>query len=114
MRRIVSLGIFASAFSMMAFGASMSGSLLDEACYSQQKQATQCEAKMSTTSFALLASGKVYKLDTAGNEKASAALKARADRSADPAHPSAPSTIVATVTGNVSGDTIQVESINIQ
>ncbi|MBS1854400.1 MAG: hypothetical protein JST11_03465 [Acidobacteria bacterium] len=114
MRRIISLGIFASLSSVLALAATVSGTLLDESCYAQQKKTAACPAKMSTTSFALVSAGQVFKLDLAGNEKASAALKARADRSTDPTHPSNSGAVTATVSGTISGDTIQVESISVQ
>ena len=58
--------------------------------------------------------GFVLKLDSAGNAKASDALKNRADRSANPNKP-ATGAVSAKVTGNKDGDdTIKVESIDVQ
>ena len=114
MKKFIATGILASAFSMMALAADMSGSLLDETCYNSQKQAATCQATASTTAFALMSSGKVYKLDSTGNEKAATAMKARADRSKDPDQPAKVTAVAATVSGTVTGDTIQVDSISVQ
>jgi hypothetical protein len=51
------------------------------------------------------------KLDAAGNTKAADALKSSADRSANP---DKKRPVTAKVTGSLSGDTIQVESIDVQ
>jgi hypothetical protein len=54
----------------------------------------------------------MYKLDDAGNVKAAEALKNRADRT-DPNAP--PSTMVsARITGTLNGDTVKVETIDVQ
>ncbi len=103
------------ALSTVAFAADFSGKLIDAACNDQKQQtkASSCDANSATTSFALDVNGKVYKLDTSGNSKASAALKDRADRSADPAK-----TLTATYSAKVSGTekdgTIAVENITVQ
>ena len=114
MKKFFGTALLAGAFSMLAMGADMSGNLLDASCYSKEMKSANCNPTAATTSFVLMSSGKVYKLDTAGNEKAVTAMKTRADRSKDPTHPSTTAAITATVTGTVSGDTIQVESINVQ
>ena len=57
-------------------------------------------------SFAILADGKVYKLDSASNEKAQAAMKNgsfKADHDGD---------MHATVSGSLQGDTVKVDSIS--
>jgi len=60
-----------------------------------------------------MANGKTYKLDSEGNTKAAAAIKSRADRSADPTKAMSAS-YTAKVTGTDNDGTISVESIDIQ
>jgi hypothetical protein len=100
------------AFSMWAVAANYSGKLLDASCYDQQKKAESCGATNNTTAFALDVSGTVYKLDTAGNAKASDAIKNRADRT-DPTKPQ-PTEIMAKVDGTEKGGLISVDSIAVQ
>jgi len=114
MRKLIAMSIFASAFSILAIAADMSGSLLDETCYNSHKQAATCQATASTTTFAFMSSGKVYKLDSTGNEKAATAMKSRADRSKEPGQPTKDNAVAATVSGAVTGDTIQVDTISVQ
>jgi hypothetical protein len=99
-------------FSMAAFAESYSGRLLDASCYSQQKKASACDATSTTSSFAIDASGTVYKLDSAGNTKASAALKNRADR-VDPSKAQSKE-VMAKVDGTEKGGTITVTTIDVQ
>jgi len=112
MRRILSLGALLGVFSMLALAESYSGKLLDASCYDQQKKSSGCDATSSTTAFAIEASGSVYKLDRAGNTKASAALKNRADRS-DPTKQQSKE-VMAKVEGSEKGGTITVESVDVQ
>jgi hypothetical protein len=114
MKKFFGATLLAGAFSILAMGADVSGNLLDASCYSKEMKSANCSATASTTSFVLMSSGKVYKLDTAGNEKAVTAMKTRADRSKDPASPATAAAVTATVTGTVTGDTIQVENISVQ
>ena len=113
MSRIASLLVFSTVFSMLALAGSWSGKLLDANCYDQQKQASACSATSETTAFALDAAGKIYKLDAAGNSKASEALKNRADRATDPAKPQSKE-VMAQVTGTEQDGTIAVESIEVR
>lgn len=120
MRKILTLLAFSTIFSTFALAADWSGALLDASCYDQQNQqlkdmqkaADACAATGQTTAFALHASGKVYKFDTAGNTKAAAAVKNRADRT-NPAIPQSPM-ITAKVEGTESGESIKVETIEVQ
>ncbi len=100
-------------FAAFAFADSWSGKLIDHSCYEKQQSATGCDATGATKSFALEVSGKVYKLDAAGNQKASTALKSRADRAADPSKPQS-SEIMAKVDGTERGGTITAENIEVQ
>ena len=113
MRRVLSLVAFSSVFSMLALAESWSGTLLDATCYDQQKKVAACDPTSATAAFALEASGTVYKLDAAGNSKASEALKNRADRAADPAKPQSKQ-VMAKVDGTQKGGIIAVESIDVQ
>ena len=133
MRNTLALAVFASAFSAVGFAADWTGTLLDSACHDRQQQPAQqqptqqqpapqanqsksdasCMATGQTTSFAVNVAGKVYKLDAAGNTKAAAALKSRADRTAPGKQPSS-SDITAKVVGTESGGTIKVDTIEVQ
>ncbi len=113
MRNVLSLLALSSVFSMLALADSWSGKLLDATCYDQQKKVAACDPTDTTTAFALEASGTVYKLDAAGNSKASAALKNRADRAADPAKPPSKQ-VMARVNGTEKSGIIAVESIEVQ
>ena len=112
MRRSLSLVAASAVFSMFAFAESYSGKLLDAACYDQQKKASACDATSNSTAFAIEVSGTVYKLDRAGNSKASAALKNRADRT-DPSKQQSKE-VMAKVDGSEKSGTITVENIDVQ
>ena len=113
MRRVLSLLAFSAVFSMLALADSWTGKLLDASCYDQQKKVAACDPTGTTTTFAVEASGTVYKLDAGGNAKASAAFKSRADRAADPSKPESKQ-VMAKVGGTEKGGTIAVESIDLQ
>lgn len=104
-----------AALSTASFAADFSGKLIDAACNDQKDQtkATSCDATTATTAFAIDVKGKMYKLDSAGNTKAAAAIKSRADRSADPAQ-ALSATYNAKVSGTEKEGTIAVDSIDIQ
>jgi len=97
----------------LAFAESWSGQLIDSGCYDKQQSATGCDATGATKSFALNVSGKVYKLDASGNQKATAALKNRADRAADPSKPQS-TEIMAKVDGTEHDGTIAAQTIDVQ
>jgi hypothetical protein len=108
---LCALGAFCS---VLSFAENWTGRLIDASCYDQQKNATACDPTASTTMFALHASGKVYKLDDAGNAKAVEAIRNRADRSKDPTKPASPE-INAKVKGSKgTDDTIKVEAIEVE
>ena len=113
MRRVLFVLTFSAVFSMLALAESWSGKLLDATCYDQQKKVAACNATSATTTFALDASGTVYKLDADGNSKAMDALKNRADRAADPSKP-ASTRVMAKVEGTEKAGIISVDSISIQ
>lgn len=114
MRRILTFCGCVTVFSVLAFGETLTGRLVDATCFDQQKSATTCDPTGTTGAFALIVSGKAYKLDDTGNTKAADALKNRADRSTDPTK-SATAQIMAKVTGTKDGDSVlKVEAIEVQ
>ena len=68
----------------MAHAETWRGRLIDATCMdqqqSQQTPAQACNPTATTTAFAINVSGKVYRLDDAGNAKAAEALRNRANR----------------------------------
>jgi hypothetical protein len=113
MRKVLFLLTISAVFSMVALAENWSGRLLDSGCYDQQKKVDSCDATSQTTAFALDVSGKVYKLDAAGNAKATSALRSRADRSADPTKAQAKQ-VMAKVEGTEKTGIIAVETIDVQ
>jgi hypothetical protein len=114
MKKLLTLFSVATAFTGLALAADWSGKLLDAGCYDREKGAKPCDATATTSTFVIDVAGKVYRLDDAGNTKAVAALKGRADRSKDPKQPAAGGSIMAKVTGTAEGQTIKVDSIEVQ
>jgi hypothetical protein len=120
MRRILTLVAFAVVSSTLALAADWSGSLIDSSCYDKQHQqlkdvqkaADACAATSQTSSFGLLASGKVHKFDASGNSQAMTALKSRADRS-EPGKAQS-GAITAKVTGTETADSIKVDFVEVQ
>ncbi len=113
MKKFITLIGLATVFSMLALAGSWSGKLLDAACYDQNKKSAECAATATTTVFAIEATDKVFKLDDTGNSKAAAALKNRADRSADPSKPQSKE-VMAQVTGDEKNGVITVETIEVR
>jgi hypothetical protein len=111
MRRILTFCACATLFGTLAFGETLTGRLIDASCYDQQKSAATCDPTGSTAIFGILVSGKAYKLDDEGGKIADA-LKNRADRSSDPNKTS--TQIMAKVTGDKDGNTIKVETVEVQ
>jgi hypothetical protein len=107
-----------------AYADSWTGKLLDASCYDRMKDQSKPEAKLDesscvatsqSTAFVLSSSGKVYRLDAAGNTRAAAAMKNNAERSA-PAQPGATLTkdVMARIEGNETAGTITVTTIDLQ
>ena len=113
MVRILTLCAITVAFGTLALAETFSGRLVDATCYEQQKGATACQPTSSTTSFALLTSSQVLRLDDTGNSKAAEAIKDRADRSANSTE-TQNTEVMAKVTGTKSGDVINVEKIEVK
>ena len=119
MRKVLTVLAFTAVSSTLALAADWSGTLVDSSCYERQNQQLKdvqkavdaCAATSQTTTFGIHASGKVHKLDAGGNSKATTALKNRADRSAGKP---TPGPISAKVMGTESGDSIKVDSVEVQ
>ena len=101
--------------SVLCLAETWSGKVVDAACKDQAatpapaaqsgQAANACEPTASTVSFGIeLSDGKVLKLDGAGNTKALEAMKSNTGKSS----------LQATVTGSLDGQTVKVESIDIK
>jgi hypothetical protein len=112
MRKVFTIATTAAIFATLALAENLTGNLLDTSCLDQKKDVGVCQANGTTTTFALQVSGKTYRLDDTGNQKAMVALKDRADRSTDPTSAAAP--VNAKVTGIRDGDVLKVDSIEVQ
>jgi hypothetical protein len=113
MRKTCYLLTLSMVLSTLVLAESFAGKLIDSACYEKQQSATGCDASGATKAFAIDVAGKVYKLDTAGNQKAATALKNRADKAAEPGKPQA-AEIMAKVEGTDNGGTITTQSVEVQ
>jgi hypothetical protein len=103
--------------SVLCLAETWSGKVVDAACKDQAASpaaqsaqpggpvANACEPTASTVAFGIeLSDGKVLKLDGAGNTKALEAMKSNTGKSS----------LQATVTGSLDGQTVKVESIDIR
>ena len=111
MRRLVTIIGFVAVFAALALAENFSGKLMDASCDPQKAEA--CQPSAATTAFAIEHGGKLYKLDEAGNAKAVEAFKNRADRAADP-NANGKAAVMAKITGTAEGDTIKVQTLEIQ
>ena len=113
MKSITKLGIVLCMAGVAAHAETWAGKLIDAACFQNDtnkplkldKLEKECAPSAATTTFAVIADGKVFKLDSSGNSKVAAdvyggAIKADHDRDVN-----------VTVKGSLQGDTIRVESI---
>ncbi len=123
MRKATLVFLLAIAASSMAFADSWTGKLLDASCYDrshdskQSPSAESCTATSQSSAFVLESQGKVFRLDAAGNTRAAAAIRSRADRTAPgQATPgqSALRDVMAKVDGNEAAGTITVTAIDVQ
>lgn len=112
MRSFLRIAALVGVFAALACAETWNGKLLDASC-DQQKSAS-CDPTSTTVTFALNVSGKIYKLDDAGNAKAVEAMKARDQSAKGPAEPNASTAITAKVTGALEGDIVKVEAIQVQ
>lgn len=114
MQRTLTLIGLATIWTALAFGETFSGQLVDASCTaSKQQDQAACAPTSSTTVFAVNSGGKIYKLDNSGNSKAVDALKNRADRSTNPnSMQTAP--VIVKITGTADGDTLKVDTLEVQ
>ncbi len=94
-------------FSALALADTWSGALVDVMCKDKDlpSHTTKCALGCAKSGYGLvLADGKFVKFDESGNAKALAALKATSKEK----------DLKAKVTGTLDGDTVQVESIELQ
>ena len=106
LRMITMAGVVLFA-STLAFAETFTGVLVDTSC--------TCAPTTSTSSFAIQVSGKMLKLDAAGNKKAEEAMKNNTNSANRSATPNAnENQVMAKVEGQLSGDEIKVSSIQIQ
>ena len=104
MKRVAGLLVL---FSSLGFAETWNGTLVDVMCKNQDlaSHTTQCAVRCSKSGYGLvLADGKFVKFDEPGNAKALAALTARSKEK----------DLKAKVTGALDGDTVQVESVELQ
>src|SRR6266436_5202509 len=107
MKRILMLSAAVSLLSIGAFAESWSGTLVDVMCKGKDLagHTTKCAVGCAKSGYGLvLADGKFMKFDEAGNAKALAALKATSKEK----------DLKAKVTGTLDGETVQVQSVEIQ
>jgi len=103
MKRVAFLMLFSS----LAFAETWNGTLVDVMCKNKDlaNHTTQCAIGCAKSGYGLvLADGKFLKFDENGNAKALAVLKAT-NKEKD---------LKATVTGTLDGETVQVESVELQ
>jgi hypothetical protein len=113
MRRLLTIATSVAFFAALGLAETWTGQLFDATCMAEQKSMQACIPTSSTTAFLVVVSGKAYKLDDAGNTKAMEALKNRADRTA-PNAPATSSAVAAKITGTAEGNTINVDTIQVQ
>lgn len=113
MGRLLTLCGLTAAFATLALAETWSGRLVDATCYEQEKGAAACNPTSTTTSFALLTSNQILRLDDNGNAKAAQEIRSRAERSADPNQMQV-SAHTAKITGTKTGDVLNVEKIEVK
>lgn len=107
MRRVLGIGAGAMFLCAAAFAETWSGTVVDTMCKAKDPatHTRQCALGCAKGGFGLVTTdGKFVKFDEAGNAKTVAALKAS----------SKDKDLQAKVTGSLEGDTIKVESIQLQ
>ena len=120
MQSFIKTGIAFCFAAALSYGANWNAKLLDSSCADKSAQSSQttdkktreklsqtCAATASTTDFAIMTSdGKIYKLDSSGNSKAASAFKSGAFK------PDKDGDIHVSVSGNLQGNTVSVDSIS--
>jgi hypothetical protein len=104
--KAVTLGAVLVLVSGLSLAETFTGKLVDAACASKgqsSNQAAQCTPTAATKSFGVeLSDGRVLKLDASGNSKAAEAMK------------SGKAGGQVTISGQLEGQTVKVDSINLQ
>jgi len=113
MRKLMTICALLGAFAALGLAETWSGTLLDATCYDKDKSVDACAAKPGSTAFALESSGTVYKLDGATNARVVEAMKSRADRANNPDATTA-TPVMAKITGEMKGDQIHAETVELQ
>ena len=106
MQTMKSVALFAI-FASLAFAETWSGTLVDVMCKNQDlaSHTSKCAIRCAKSGYGLvLADGKFVKFDEAGNTKALAALKATSKEK----------DLKAKVTGTLDGETVQVETVELE
>jgi hypothetical protein len=112
MRKLLTLMALVVFGSTLALAATFTGRLVDASCAQAQKGAA-CTPTASTSSFALESSGKMYKLDSAGNQKAADAMKSTTNSANRAQNEKATAEVTATINGTLSGEELKVDSIQV-
>lgn|SRR6185312_7815470 len=119
MKTITTLGVVLCMAGVASYAKDLDGKLIDASCYqtwstsaaSGQKPVKldkidkDCAPTSSTAAFAVLADGKIYKLDTAGNTLVAEDRqkgRIKADKDGD---------VHISVSGKLEGDTVRVEKV---
>jgi hypothetical protein len=113
MKTIAKLGVVLCIAAALGYAEDWNGKLIDATCHDRSLQPGQeskgppesCAATQTTTSFAIqTADGKVYKLDSSGNAKASTFMQGHRDAKE----------VNVTVKGAMDGQMVKVESIDLK
>ena len=117
MNKFAHLGLALCFLSVAAYAETFAGKLVDASCIDKEhagqpaakvkdKAAEACAPTGASTSFAIrTAAGKVYRLDSDGNEKAAAAMQSgtlKSDNDGD---------VHVSISGSMQGETLKVTSI---
>ena len=113
MKTTTKLGLVFCLAGIAGYAETWSGKLIDATCFENSankppkidKLDKDCAPTAATTAFAVIADGKIFKLDATGNSKVAADVyggSVKADHDRD---------VQVTVKGSLQGDTIRVESV---
>jgi len=119
MKTITTLGIIFCIAGAAGYAKDLDGKLIDASCYLTRSTATadgqkpikldkidkDCAPTSSTTAFAVLSDGKIYKLDDVGNARVAE------DRQRGKMKPDKDGDVHISVEGKLEGDTMRVEKV---
>jgi len=117
MKTVTKVGIILGMAGVVSYGKDLNGKLIDASCYEKwstsassgqkpvkiDKIDKDCAPTSSTTAFAVIDDGKIYKLDSSGNARVAEARQKgeiKADKDGD---------VHIFVSGSLQGDTVQVD-----